>query len=167
MPTGPAAVAGGAGTLALAAVMVGGAFVYDMGAVRVSVQSKKPGGEHIRLIVPAVAAPIAMQFAPKRELQKAMEEAGPYLPAIKIALEELAKCPDGPLVQVTSPHEKVNIAKQGDALVIDVDDEGETVHVSVPLKAAGVVISQLESIPPPSREEHAKHSVPAEGGPAM
>ena len=156
-------VAGGAGTLALAAVVMGGAFVYDMGAVHVSVQSKKPDGEHIRLIVPAVAAPIAMQFAPKRELQKALEEAGPYLPALKIALEELAKCPDGPFVQITSPREKVTIAKQGDALVIDVDDEGETVHVSVPLKAAGVVITQLQSIPPPSREEHAKRSASAGG----
>ena len=167
MPTGPVVVAGGAGTLALAAVMVGGAFVYDMGAVRISVQSKKPDGEHIRLIVPAVAAPIAMQFAPKRELQKAVEEAGPYLPAVRIALEELAKCPDGPLVQVTSPHEKVNIAKEGDALVIDVDDEGETVHVSVPLKAASTVIAQLESIPPPSREEHARHSAPSEDDPSL
>ncbi|MFB3922389.1 MAG: hypothetical protein ACE145_11745 [Terriglobia bacterium] len=167
MPTGPAAVAGGAGTLALAAVVVGGAFVYDMGAVRVSVQSKKPDGEHIRLIVPAVAAPIALRFAPKRDLQKAVEEAGPYLPAVKIALEELARCPDGPLVQVTSPREKVNIAKVDDALVIDVDDEGETVHVSVPLKAASVVISQLESLPPPDREEQAKHLAPAESGPAM
>lgn len=163
MPTGPVMVAGGAGTLALAAVVVGGAFVYDMGAVRVSVQSKHPGGEHIRLIVPAVAAPIAMQFAPKRELQKAIEEAGPYLPAIKIALEELAKCPDGPFVQVTGPREKVNIAKQGDALVIDVDDEGETVHVSVPLKAVGVVISQLESIPPPNREERAERPSSPDG----
>ena len=163
MPTGPVMVAGGAGTLALAAVVVGGAFVYDMGVVRVSVQSKKPDGEHIRLIVPAVAAPIAMQFAPKRELQKAIEEAGPYLPAIKIALEELAKCPDGPFVQVTNRHEKVNIAKQGDALVIDVDDEGETVHVSVPLKAVGVIVAQLESIPPPNREERAERPSSPDG----
>jgi hypothetical protein len=155
MPTGPGMVAGGAGTLALAAAVVGSAFVYEMGAVRISVQSKKPGGEHIRLVVPAVAAPIAMQFAPKRDLQRAVEDAGPYLPAIKIALEELAKCPDGPFVQVTSPHEKVNISKQGDALVIDVDDEGETVHISVPLKAAGVVVAQLESMPPPGRGEQA------------
>lgn len=57
MPSGAGAVAGGAGAMVLGTLLVAGAFVYDMGAVRVSVREKSPGGENIRLIVPAAAVP--------------------------------------------------------------------------------------------------------------
>lgn len=150
MPTGPVTVAASAGTLCLAATLVGGAFVYDMGAVSVRVQEKNPGGDNIRLILPAAAAPVGVWLAPKAKLRKVKEKAGPYLPALRIAAAELERMPDFTLVEVTSAREKVHIQKRGGHLVIDVDDVNETVHVSVPLKAARVVAAQLDSI---SRED--------------
>jgi len=149
MPTAAGTVAGGAGAMVLGTLLVAGAFVYDMGAIKVSVQGKKPGGENIRLIVPAAAVPLALPFVPDKNLQEAAEQVRPWLPAIEAATEELARCPDGPLVQVTSKREKVSIVKRADSLVIDVDDTNETVHVSVPLKVVGIVARQIGRVPPP------------------
>lgn len=147
MPVATGTVAGGAGTLFLAAALAGGAFIYDMGAISIHVQEKKPGGENIRLILPAAVAPVGVWLAPKGKLREAAREAGPYLPALEAAAQELARCPDFVLVQVESPHEKVLVTKRGGHLVIDVDDENETVHVSVPLEAARLIASQLADIP--------------------
>ena len=72
----------------------------------------------------------------------------------------MALHPDGPLVQVTSPHEKVSIVKRGDPLVIDVDEANETVHVSVPLKVVEVVARQIGRVSPP-KGDHAAEQVPS------
>ena len=148
MPVGAGTFAGGAGTLLLAAAIAGGAFVYDMGAVYVSVKGKKPGGENVRLILPAAVAPVGVWLVPQKDLRQAMKEAGPYLPALQAAAEELADCPDFTLVEVSSRQEKVYIAKKGSHFVIDVDNPNETVHVSLPLEAVRTVASQLAAIPP-------------------
>ena len=147
MPVGVGTVAGGAGTLFLAAALAGGAFIYDMGAISIHVQEKKPGGENIRLILPAAVAPVALWLVPKEKLREGAKEARPYLPAIEAAAQELSRCPDFTLVEVTNPHEKVLVTKRGGHLVIDVDDANETVHVSVPLEAARLIASQLADIP--------------------
>jgi hypothetical protein len=155
MPAGAATMAGGAGTLFLAVAVMGGAFVYDMGAVSIRVKSKSPQGENVCLILPAAAAPVAVWLTPKEKLREAAKEAGPYMPAVLAATDELARCPDFTLVEVNSPHEKVRISKKGSHLVIDVDDANETVHVSVPLGAARLVASQLGSV---SREKASEES---------
>ena len=48
----------------------------------------------------------------------------------------LEQCPDGVFVEVIDPGEHVVIAKSGGAIVIDVNDPDETVHVAVPLGVA-------------------------------
>jgi len=130
---------------ALGIVVLTGAVVYDTGAIRVDVREKKPNGNHVRIWVPAVVLPIAAYVAPKEKLREAAQQIRPWLPTIKVATEELSRCPDATLVQVDDRHEHVRIAKQGDALVIDVDDEAETVHVSLPIKVIGYTASQLAS----------------------
>jgi len=142
--------------MVLGTLLVAGAFVYDMGAIRVSVQGKQPGGENVHLIVPAAVVPLALPFVPDKDLQEAAEQVRPWLPAIEAATEELARCPDGPLVQVTSPHEKVSIVKRGDSLVIDVDDANEKVHLSVPVKLVSVIAGQIARVPPPKGERAAE-----------
>jgi hypothetical protein len=146
MPTGVGTAGGAAGMLLLGTLVLGGAAVYDMGAVRVSVQEKKPGGDHVRLLIPAVAVPLGLRIAPEEKLREAALQARPWLPALRIASQELERCPDGPLVEVTNPHEKVSIVKRGHSLLIDVDSEDETVHVSVPLRAVTSVVERLETV---------------------
>ncbi len=128
---------------ALGLVVVGGAFVYNEGAVRVDVREKARDGQHIYLVVPAAILPVAARLIPKNKLKDAPREIGPWLPTIKAATKELARCADGPLVEVDSNREHVKIHKRGKSLYIDVDSEEETVHVSFPLEAAADTVSQL------------------------
>ncbi len=146
---GVSSFAVGASALVLGTVMLGGAVVYDAGAIRVRVREKTPEGSNIRVIVPAVLVPVALKLAPDEKLQKASSDLRPWLPTIKVAAEELARCPDGTFVEVTNSHEKVSIVKRGGSLVIDVDSPGETVHVSFPLKVVSSVVHRFEVIGEP------------------
>jgi hypothetical protein len=114
---------------ALGMLVVGGAFVYNEGAVRVDVREKTRNGEHIYLVVPAVVLPVAARLVPRDKLKDVPREIGPWLPTIKAASD--------------SNREHVRIHKQGRSLFIDVDSEEETVHVSFPLQAAADTLSQL------------------------
>jgi hypothetical protein len=124
-------------------LVVGGVFVYNEGAVRVDVREKTRDGKHIYLVVPAVVLPMAARVVPKDKLKDAQREIGPWLPTIKVASRELARCSDGPLVEVDSHGEHVRIHKQGGSLFIAVDSEEETVRVSFPLEAAADTVRQL------------------------
>ena len=135
------------GTMGVAAagLVLAGGLVYNAGAVRISVHEKRPGGDSIRLIVPAAVVPVVMMFVPDRQLQNLPPEAKQVLPALKIAAEELGNVPDGPLVEVHGPGEDVSIALRDRTLVIDVDSEGDEVHLQVPLGAVESVVSSLVS----------------------
>ena len=147
---GVSTVAAGASGVVLGSFLLGAVVIYDAGAVRIRVHDKKPGGENIRLIVPAAVVPLALRLAPEKDLRRGSKDIQPYLPAIRIAAEELAKCPDGPLVQVINSKERVSIAKRGDSLAIDVDSDKETVHISFPLKMVHSVARRLEAMGPPA-----------------
>jgi hypothetical protein len=138
MTTGMTVLAGALGVLTLGTVVV-----CNEGAVRMDVQEKARDGHHIHLIVPAAAGPVAAWLIPRNKLGEARHQIRPWLPTIKAASQELARCPDGPLVEVDSHREHVRIYKQGGSLFIYVDSEDETVHVSFPLEAAADTVSQL------------------------
>ncbi len=138
---------------AAAMMLVTGAFVYHVGAVWIDVREKKPGGDHVRLVVPAIIAPVAAMMVPKAKLNEAPRELQEWLPTIEAATEELSRCPDSVFVQVDSPKEHVKIAKSGDHLVIDVDDPGETVHVSIPIRAVAYTARQLANSAPPTPQQ--------------
>ena len=80
-----------AGMLPAAAVaaLVGGAVVYDMGAVRVSVDEKGKDGTSIHLVVPAALVSAGIHLVPDRELRKAAPEMGDemrqWLPVLRAA----------------------------------------------------------------------------------
>jgi hypothetical protein len=130
-------------TGALALVVVGGVWVYDEGAVRVDVREKTSKAEHTRVLVPAALIPVVARLVPRDKLKDAHCQLRPWLPTIKAASEELARCPDGPLVEVDSNREHVRIYKQGASLFIYVDSDEETVRVFFPLEAAAETVSQL------------------------
>lgn len=117
----------------LGTALVAGGIVSSQGFVHVRVAEKQKGGTHLRLALPAMAVPIALRLVPGVRIEQASRQIQPWLPAIDAAASGLADCPDGPIVEVTEPREQVNIRKRGDSLVVDVNDPGERVHVSVPL----------------------------------
>jgi hypothetical protein len=113
------------------------------GVVNVKVIEKQPHSFHIHVIAPAMLAPIAVRLAPQRELAKATRELQPYMPAIRAALDGLRDSDDVVLVEVKEPGEHVEVAKSGGSIVVDLDDAGETVHVSTPIRAISSTVDQL------------------------
>jgi hypothetical protein len=129
--------------MVMAWVMTAGTAAAADRWVHVRVIENGEDGEHVRVIAPGVLLPLGAMLVPKAKIHEAAHELQPWLPTVRAATEELLRCPDGPLVQIDNRQEHVKIAKIGDALVIDVDDAGETVHVTVPLRAAAYACNRL------------------------
>jgi hypothetical protein len=132
-----------AGTL-----LAGTALAYSGGVVEVCVTEKGRNPSHIHLPLPALAGPVALHFIPARHFHDTPRDLQQWLPAIRIAGEELERCPDGTvLVDVMSnakgARETVRITKRAGDLVIDVDSARETVHVSFPVRIAVNMVGQL------------------------
>ncbi len=122
--------------------LAGAAFI-SAGTVYISVQEKGSDRFNITIPVPVNLASAALSFIPEENLEEIRAEIGPWMPVIEIVLEELARCPDAPLVEVENAHETVTIVKRGGKLVIDVDTRDETVHVSVPIRGVAKLVRQL------------------------
>ena len=129
-------------------VVMGAGLLCSEGFVNVNVVEKHPQGHHIHVIAPAIIAPIAMHFAPKKDTAQASAQIRPWLPVIRAGLDSLRECDDVVFVEVKDPQEHVRVAKQGGSIVVDVDDEGETVHVSTPIRAISSTIEELAATSP-------------------
>jgi hypothetical protein len=128
--------------------LAGAGVLCSEGVVHVKVIEKEPPGLHINVIVPAMLAPIAVHFAPQRGLAQAAREIQPYMPAIRAALDGLRDAADVVFVEVKEPDERVRVSKSGGAIVVDVDDAGETVHVSTPIRAISSTVEQIATATP-------------------
>jgi len=133
--------------VAVSALLV--TLAYAAGTVDVKVHEKQADGTRLHLILPAGLITWGVRLTPASELSKADKELRPWLPAIRVASRELARCPDATLVDVRDRKETVRIAKRGDYLVIDVDDAEDTVHVSLPLSTVAAVADALQPTGPP------------------
>jgi len=105
--------------------------------VVVDVREGGPQGHHIWIPVPMALAQMALSFAPAeaREVE-APPEAAQYLPAARRLVDELAKAPDGALVEVEDHATRVSIVKLGSVIKIHVEDGDDRVDVAFPLGAA-------------------------------
>ncbi|MFQ5778918.1 MAG: hypothetical protein ACE5IP_13010 [Terriglobia bacterium] len=140
----------GAVVLATGTVVLAAAVAYSAGTVTVRVHEKKPGGTNLFIPVPAALVPVGLKFIPERKLQRVSERVGPWLPAIRVLAEELARTPDATLVEVKSRREHVRVVKRGPKLIIDVESEDESIHVSFPLYLLSWVALELEPAALPS-----------------
>jgi len=129
-------------------VLLAGAYTFHEGVIRVSVDEDRQNGDHVHVVVPAVIVPVGMRFVPERDLDRAVREAGPYMPVLEALSKELSRLPDFELVSVDSPEEHVRIRTEGRRLVIDVREPGETVHVSYPLATLRHLAENLRSRKP-------------------
>lgn len=118
------------------------------GLVHVDVREKQPQGHHIRVLAPALIAPIGVFFAPKADLADASAQIRPYLPVIRATLDGLRETDDVTLVEVNEPDQHVRVAKEGGSIVVDVDDAEDTVHVSTPIRAIASTVEQLAAAAP-------------------
>lgn len=128
---------------AFGVVLVGGALLCSEGFVTLRVHEHQANGTHISIVAPAALLPLGIGFVPQEKRAHMREKIGPYLPMIRVALEELGKSSDATFVEVKDHSDHVSVVKRGGSLVIDVEDPGDTVHVSVPFGAMESAIDEL------------------------
>ena len=92
--------------------------------------------------------PIAIHFVPKDRLGEQAREIQPWLPTIRAGLDALSESDDITFVQVKEPGQNVRVAKSGGSIVVDVNDNDETVHVSTPIRAMSSAIEELAATSP-------------------
>jgi hypothetical protein len=135
------------GKLLLGMTLVSVTVLKD-GLIEVRVDEKHKDGSHVHLILPATVATWGVHLAPKERIREQMRREGEHLALAGMILSQLEKAPDTVFVQVDSPQEHVRVESHWGNLRVDVDDQGEIVHVSVPIRAAKRVIENLEAEAP-------------------
>jgi ribose 5-phosphate isomerase len=124
--------------------------VMKDGMIEVNVQEKHEGGSHVHLYVPATVATWGVHLAPRERLREQLRGQGENLAIARMALRELEKAPDALLVEVESSKEHVHVATRNGNFVVDVNDASDTVHVSLPIRAARKVVEDLQADAPTS-----------------
>jgi hypothetical protein len=125
--------------------VMAGAYTFHEGVIRVDVDEHRDNGSHIHFWVPATIVPLALHIAPRREMERAAREAGPFMPMLRTLTKELEKYPDVSFLEVEEPDQHVQIQTHQGRLQIDLEDSEDTVHILCPLAAIEDVAEQLES----------------------
>ncbi|MGB8543182.1 MAG: hypothetical protein WCD49_16255 [Candidatus Acidiferrales bacterium] len=139
------------GKIALGVVgttVAGVGLLCSEGMVEVKVVERQPEVHHVYVIAPAMLAPIAVHFAPQRDLSHAAAEIRPWMPTIRAVLDQLRETDDVTLVEVKEPDQHVRVAKEGGSIVVEVEEKDDTVHVSTPIRAISSTIEQLAAAGP-------------------
>ncbi|SRR6266481_5690390 len=124
-------------------IAVAGVYTFHEGVLRVD--EDHADGRHVHVWVPAAIVPMALHFVPSRHFERALEHAGPWLPAFRELTKELKKYPEAEFVEVQDSRQHVHIRTYQGKLLIDVTEPGETVHVACPLVMMEDVARELEA----------------------
>jgi len=128
--------------------LAGAGIICSEGMISVNVETRSPERHHVFVVAPAMLVPIAMHFIPKEHLADHTQEILPWLPTIRASLDALSEADDITFVEVKEPGQKVRVAKSGVSIVVDVNDNDETVHVSTPIRAMSSAIEELAAASP-------------------
>ncbi len=126
-------------------VITAGAIAYKQGAVRIEFQQKQSGGHHLRFPIPAALIPWGLKMLPDDALEEAAAEIKPFLPALLAASQELQELPDFVLVEVKDSRGWLKIEKRGEKILVDLESEHETLHLSLPVEMIHSVFLTLEA----------------------
>jgi hypothetical protein len=129
-------------------LVIAGAYTMREGVIKIDVDEHHSGGSHVHLWVPAAAVPMALHFAPKRHLEQAARQAGPYMATVRALTKELEKYPNATFVDLEDGNQHVRIQTRNGKLQVDVNGDEETVHLLCPLEIIDDVSSELESYNP-------------------
>lgn len=133
--------------LGCASVAVAGiGLLCSEGLVEVNVVERSPERHHVFVVAPALLIPAALHFIPKDQLAHEahdLRQLREWMPTIRVAMNELRNAADLKLVEVKEENQRVVVKKEGGSIVVDVDEEGETVHVSTPIRAIESSIEEL------------------------
>ena len=122
---------------------IAGIVIQQTGLMIVDVQNRDG---HIFLPIPMIFVNTALHFSPVAAHVNLPDGINRHYAAFQAATGELLNCPDGPLVEVDSPRDKVRIEKRGTNLIVDVKSDKEKVFLQIPIEATGKTIAQLASL---------------------
>ena len=128
--------------------LAGAGIICSEGMISVNVETRQPEKHHVFVVAPAMLVPIAMHFVPKDRLGEPAREIQPWMPTIRAAVDALSESDDITLVKVKEPGQDVRVTKSGGSIVVDVNDENETVHVSTPIRAMESAVEELAAASP-------------------
>jgi hypothetical protein len=129
-------------------MLLAGVYTFHEGILQVQVDEWRANGKHIHVWLPAVAVPVAMNFVPRQKLERAVEQAGPWMPTVRALTKELAKYRDAQLVEVRGWEQHVSVRMHDGKVLVDVSVPGEEVHVACPLAMIEHVSRELEANEP-------------------
>ena len=123
------------------------AVVAGTGVVVVDVQERGPAEHHFIVPVPLVLARAAAGFVPEGKDRLDLGEARQYLPMVEEMVKALGEAPDGDLVRVEQPDQRVRVAKVGATLEIKVTQRAqeEDVAVTIPLSMARALVREARN----------------------
>lgn len=130
------------------ALVLAGVYSFHDGVVRVDVDEHKGNGTHLHVWAPAAIVSTAMYFVPRHEFRDAAKEIEPWLPTLRVLTKELEKYPEAHLVEVHDSQDHVRVGVHRGKLMVDVESQDETVHVSCPLVVMREVGNALEADAP-------------------
>jgi hypothetical protein len=101
----------------------------------INVEVADPDPMHIVVPFPLVIADFATNFVPEEALEETRvpPEVRANRELILTTIRELLEAPDTALVAVSTPDERIEIAKRGDNLVVAVDADDAKVSCTLPL----------------------------------
>jgi hypothetical protein len=132
--------------------LAGIGLICSEGMIEVNVVEKQPEVHHVYVLAPAMVVPIATHFIPSRKLGRASAEIQPWMPTIRVALEQLRASDDLTLVEVREPEQHVVVTKSGGSVVVDVTDKDDVVHVSAPIRAIESTMEQVAAAGPETQD---------------
>jgi len=127
-------------------VAVAGAYTFHEGIMRV--EDDHFDGRRVHVWVPAAIVPMALHVVPTRRLERALEHAGPWLPALRELTKELKRYPEADFVEVEDGRQHVRIRTHQGKLLIDAIEPDETVRVACPLVMLEDIARELEARSP-------------------
>ncbi len=138
------ALAGGIGLMVLITGLAVGWF-FSAGALHVHIS----GSEHqpLHLIIPGAFVQAGLFLLPQAALADADESCDSaglaWRPLVKAACNALARCPEGEFVRVESADERVIVSKTRRQLLVQVDSDGESLRLEIPLRSLSGIGRQL------------------------
>ena len=140
------------GVLFLSCIVVLGAAIAWSGVATVRIEDPEDGFSlYLPVPMAAVEAAVAsMRWGESGHLRMKLDthlrELGEFGPLVGALLLDLENSPDVTLVEVESHESVVAISKRGGSLLIDVDDRGSGVHVSLPIRSVRRTLDTIASL---------------------
>ena len=116
--------------------------------ISVNVETRQPEKHHIYVAGAGDACADRDALHSERASRRACARNSALVADDSRGLDALSESEDITFVEVKEPGQNVRVAKSGGSIVVDVNENDETVHVSTPIRAMSSAIEELAAASP-------------------